>query len=475
MDALDAIRLVNLFPDTNTVNLRNGYRVHATGLGTSSVQTLAEYASQGGARKLIGFANNKVYDATTYNAAASDITNSATITSNEWQVVNFRSRLVCVNGSDQPLQYDGTNMTSAAYTGVTDDADLIHVHVYKSRLYFVEKETAKIWYGKVNEITGVLTELDVAGLLQRGGYIQFTASFTRDIGDSTDDLFIIASNMGEILMYSGDYPGALNWTQVGRYFLPVPLGRRSYINLGADCVLITEMGMLPISEVMQNAEAKGLTDKINNAFRQAAILYGSNLGWQAMNYPRGHYMLVNVPTSQGSDAEQYVMNTETGSWCKFTGQRACCWGLLNEKLYFGGVDGKIYQADVGLSDNGNPIHIDVKGAFNYLGDKQRNKRVTFARPTFISDSSLSFAFNIDVDYGNRSITDTISTVVTGGAEWDETDWDSEEWESDNLYSDDWYTVNGIGRCVAPRLSGSFQGVSFSISAIDYIFERGGLI
>ncbi len=481
MDPKDAIRLENIFPNTSTVDLRGGFRVHSTGLGAAAVQTLAEFSGPDGTRRLVACANNKIYNATTYDAAATDISNATAITVNKWQTVNFRSTLIMVNGTDQPRQYDGTSVTDATYTAATgytlaSDNSLICVMVYKSRLYFVQKDKASIWYGNVNEITGELSELAVGGLFQRGGYVLFTGTFTRDIGDSTDDLFVIVSHMGEVLIYSGDYPGALNWVIVGRYFLPIPIGRRAGVNKGSDFLIITEGGLISLGTVMQNAEeAKPITDRVNKPFRLAAQLYKSNFGWQVQVYPRGHYLAVNIPTTESTAAEQYVMNTETGAWTKFTGQNACCWGLLNEKLYFGGIDGKVYEADYGSSDNGSNIEADLKGAFNYLGDRRRNKRMTMARPLLISNGEVSFVFNVDVDFGNRSITDTITSTESTGSLWDAATWDVSEWNIDNVYTDDWYSINGIGRCVAPRLSGNFQNVTFALSAIDYIYEPGGLI
>lgn len=477
MDPMDAIRLENIFPNTGTCDLRKGYRVHATSLGSAAVQSLFEYSGPTGTRKLIACANNKIYDATTYGSAASDITNSATITSNKWQGVNFKAKLILVNGVDQPLQMNSsTTVTSAAYTGISDDNTLDCVAVYKNRLYFTQTNTASIWYGKVNEVTGVLTELDISGMLQRGGYVQFIGSYTRDLGDATDDLFVAVSNMGEVLTYSGDYPGALNWAQVARYFLPVPIGKRGFVKLGADMGIVTESGIYPLSEVLNNAtQAKKLTDRIQNAFTRSASLYKAIFGWQVVEYPRANYLLVNIPTADSVSAEQYVMNTQTGAWCRFTGMKAMCWCLLNEKLYFGGVDGKVYQADYGTNDNGSSIDVDLKGAFSYVGNKNLVKRFTLGRPIVTSDNALSFVFNVDVDFGNRMITDTVTTTGATGSDWNTSAWDTTDWASEAIYSSDWYSISGIGRSAAPRLSGSFNNVSFSLSAFDYIYETGGLL
>lgn len=480
MGDTDAIRLVNLFPNTNTVDIRNGFRVHSSGLGTGAVQWLAEYAAQDGTRKLIAFANSKIYNASTLSGTATDITGTTVPTTNKWSTVNFRNKLVMVNGADTPQQYNGTAVSDATYTGSGLTAtNLVHASVYKSRIYFVEKNTANIWYTGVNSITGAVTLLDVSGILQKGGYVQFTGSLTRDLGDGTDSLFVIVSSVGEVLLYSGDYPGGINWQIAGRYFLPYALGRNGGLEMGADMFLATETGLLSLSRVLSNAtdpqsRSEAITFKINNAFRLAAQNYKTNYGWQITNYPRGHMMLVNVPLSESSISEQYVMNTETGAWCRFTGMNACSWCLYNEKLYFGGIDGKVYEADYGQNDNGANIAVDMKGAFNYLGDNESNKRFTLARPVMTTTDNFTFVLGLDVDFDNRQITDTVTVPGTAGTSWDTASWDSSGWNADSLYSNKWYSVSGLGRCVAPRLSGNFNGVTFSLASLDYVYEMGGI-
>ena len=60
--------------------------------------------------------------------------------------------------SINPQQYDGSTVSNAAYTGIADDNKLVDVCVYKERLFFVEKDSASIWYLPVGTVTGALTE-----------------------------------------------------------------------------------------------------------------------------------------------------------------------------------------------------------------------------------------------------------------------------------------------------------------------------
>lgn len=486
LDAMEegyAIRLCNVFPETNYVSLRKGFRVHSTGLGTGAVQTLAELVTEAGTRRLVAGANGNIYNASTYNAAATSL--GSGFTSNKWQTANFRNRLILVNGTDQCQQYDGTTLSAAAYTGVADDATLITVEVYKSRLYFVEKDTASIWYGAVDAVTGALTEFDVGSLLRLGGYVMYAGSWSNDSGAGMQDLFVIVSSMGETLIYNGSYPGSDGsvagteaWQLVGRYFLPVPLGRRAFINLAGDLVILTDQGAVSLAAVFAQGKDEIyqlLTDLIADPYQDQSRAYAANFGWCGLSYPRGHMAIINVPTVADGNAEQWVMNTLSGAWTKFQNLKASSWATHNEKAYFGGMDGKVYEFDIGADDGGDVIDFEIKTAFNYFKDRQQTKRFLMARPLLIGDTAMRFLMNVDTDFSDQVISDTVTTTGVSGAEWDVASWDTSSWDGGATYRADWYALSGIGRCAALRLKGSATNATFNLSAINITFEAGGFI
>jgi hypothetical protein len=73
-----------------------------------------------------------------------------------------------------------------------------------------------------------------------------------------------------------------------------------------------------------------------------------------MHYPQGSYALFNIPITS-TTAIQYVVNSQTGAWTKFTNQNASSWAAYNGDLYFGGQGGIVYKADTGTDDNGANI------------------------------------------------------------------------------------------------------------------------
>ena len=148
MPPTDAVRLENFIPETQFVRVRPGFRTHATGMGTAAVQTLAEYADAAGSRKLIACANGRIYDATSYGAAATSLASGFTL--NKWQTTNFRSTggtsvLILVNGTDAPQSFNGTAVSNLGFTGPSSVNNWIGVTVYRDRVLLLEKDTCKVW------------------------------------------------------------------------------------------------------------------------------------------------------------------------------------------------------------------------------------------------------------------------------------------------------------------------------------------
>jgi hypothetical protein len=473
MSEQDAIKMQNIFPGIGSVALRSGSRSHSTGM-TGAVDSLFEYVKQDGTRQMIAAANGELWNTTSYSGTASSL--GSGYSSNYWSAINFNNKLLLCNGVDQPLQYDGSALSNAAYTGISDDALLIHWNSFRSHVYGVEKDSASVWYGALNAVTGALTEFTVEGVLTKGGYLLWTNSWTRDKGSGAADLFLMLSSMGELLIYTGASPDDTdNWALVGHFYLPYPLGRRSFVKLESEVAILTELGLIPLSSVLSDSVSK-VTDKIQNAFRKAVTLYKSNTGWDVVRYPRGNMLLVNVPITSNGQSQQYVMNTLTGAWCQFTGWDGYSWSLLNEKLYFGTTGGKVFEADINSNDNGSAIAWDIRQAFNYLGDRNRIKQYTMVKPIIFGETSATYQVGIDTDFSNKtSPNPSITTTGTSGSPWDTAVWDTAPWDNGSVFNDKWTGCAGIGRCVSLRLSGVFTNAPFSLDATQITYKTGGVL
>lgn len=474
MKAGFALTLDNYFPDSTKVSLRRGYREQSNTLG-GAVKSLFEWAGPS-SEKLFGFANNKIWDCSTFGAAGSDVTAGSAISTDVWYGVNFGGRLTVVNGADVPRQYDGANWADTGFTGVTQ-ADLIQIFAYRSRLYLTEKNKLKVWYGGADAITGALTAFDMQYAFRLGGKLMFGAALSRDSGSGSDDVAVFASDQGEVLIYEGSYPGDSSWNLIGRYQTAVPISRRGYVSIGGDLALLTKAGLIPMSRIVAEGRTRevdiALTANISPTINAAARDYGSNFGWEAILYPRGTMGIINIPIVDSSQSHQYAWNTLTGAWCRFKGANALCWTLYQDKPYFGGSDGSVYEFDVTNGDDGTSIFGDIRPAFSYVGKRGMRKQFHLARPLVVADAATTFSVDLEVDYRETDASNLVTLSGDSGTAWDDGVWDEFEWAGGSTLYADTYGVTGLGDAVTLRIRSQTQNAQIALNAYSLYFTPAG--
>lgn len=469
MPATDAIRLDNFFPNPSRVELRKGSAVHSTGIGAAAVDTLCEFSS-GATRRLIAAGGGALY-----NAAAGVAVSLATgFTVNQWQHVNFKGYLFLVNGTDQPQKYDGTSLTSASFSGISDDNLFINISVYKQRLYFVEKATSKFWYAAADATSGACTSFDVSNYTKLGGQIVYAGPWNNNAGTDLQNYFAAITNMGEVLVFGGEDPGDASWELKGTYQIAPPLGYRAFIPYGSDLVILTTNGIYPLSKIMTEGQAEAaarINEKIAPTFQQRAMDYDTQPGWCGLFAGSAQQFIVNVPLGSAA-SEQHVMNITSGAWCRFLGLNARCWSLYDGDVYFGDNFGRVIKANTGSQDITNPIQYDLKTAFNYLGDRSSYKRFLMAKPVISTSATVRAPVSVDVDFKDDPL-GYEALITSGGTPW-EAPWGS-PWTTENVVDDEWRAVCGLGRAVAMKMRGKAQGVSFAVQTFHLIYEPGGLM
>jgi hypothetical protein len=473
----DAISLDNFIPDAGGVRVRAGLDDHATGLN-GTVQSLLEYNPPSGTVKLFGATADTIWDCTSAGAASSAV---AGLTNGRWQHVNFATTggnfLIACNGADTARTYDGTTWADLNITGVSE-ADLIGVTAHKNRLWFVEKDSMSAWHLDVRAIAGAATELPLGSFCKLGGYLLAVASWTRDGGSGLDDYLVFITSKGEAIVYQGTDPTvAANWSMVGVFRIPEPIGRRCVVSLGGDLGVITSQGLLPFAGVLSLSSAGAAkiaaTDKISRAFDEAYAGASTFFGWQVIEFPRDRILIVNVPVTELSRSYQFVMNTQNGNWCRFKDIDAFCWGLKGDELYFGGLN-TVYKYGGGLSsDNGVEINARSISAFNSLGNNN-NKAVTQARPMISAVADYSPSIGLLTDFNDQEVNLVTSSSGSGGSVWDEAEWDVAEWAPGVINQAKWRSLSGFGSTFAFVLSASTQD-QFRFDRVDLMVDDAGYV
>lgn len=482
MDPRYAVQMDNLFPLTTEVMLRKGRIDWATGL-PGATDTVAAYNSTT-TSKLFAASGTGIYDVTSGGAVGAAVVTG--LTSIRLQHVNYAtsagSFLYLVNGVDKPNFYDGTAWvkvdaaSTPAITGVTTTL-LIHVNIFKTRLFFIETNSMRCWYLPVNSIGGAANSLDLSSVFSKGGKLIQMGTWSLDAGVGMDDYAAFISSRGQVAIYRGTDPSdATKWLLVGVFDLGAPIGNRALAKFGGDLVTLTYDGIVPMSKLLQSAtinNAQSLTYTIQQAISDAVEAFNANFGWEMEVFPTAGMLILNVPISS-SLSHQYVMNTITGAWCRFKDWNATSWELYRDEIYFG-TSTKVCKAWSGTSDQSTNINAECIQAFSYFGSPGRFKRFTAIRPIFQADNSPSIAvgLNVDFDLATQVAAPSVTPITT--SVYDTATWDSGVWGGSLLPVKPWRTVAAAGYSAATHIVVASQGVDLRWDATDFIYESGALI
>lgn len=460
MSETDAQTLINFFPRTSDIVTRNGSAEHCDTTASATIKTLARLIQASGTQTILAGAANKLYDVTTATPSL-----EYTATTDVFQYVEFGNELFLVNGSDACQKWDGSSIATVTWTGSGLTAtDLIDVTAFKSRLWFIEKNTGSAWYGSLRGKSGALTEFDLTGLIDGALYTMAPISRQSNAGDTSQLAFF--SDAGDVLIYDGDPASSL--VLVGQAKMPKLLSRKSIASFGQDLLLLTESGVLALSSLFSSPTPFNITDKINNRIIEDVGLYRSLFGWQVLFYPRERQILINVPTST-SQAKQYVINLDNGAFAEYQGMHALSWALFNEKPYFGKSDGTVHQSDTGHSDDGTPITFKYRSAPTFLNDRTSTKRVSRIKPYLSATRTHTLSYSIEDIYSNAvSTTETqiVQEVTLWGSPWGST------WSIPPTVSQEWEALLGRGKAFIVEISGSNSLGNLTMQGIEILFERG---
>ena len=466
-----AIILDNLVPRPGFLEFRRGSQAWVNGM-PGPVPTLLAYRGSS-PNRLFAACAGAIYEVTTQAVLNAPVFSGAS--SSTWAYVNFANSagafIRAVNGVDAPLLFDGTtwSTTSEAITGSSggltlNPNNLSAVMEHLSRLWFTEGASLRVWYLAPEAIGGAATLFDLGTVFQEGGSLIGLGVWTENGGNGPAAYACFFTSEGEVAVYGGTDPDqATSWGLVGVFRLGRPIGQRAIVRYGADLLVITSDGVVPLSQAVElDREASdkvALTARIQNAFATAVRSYKSNPGWQGILYgggeaptkfaqPGGSLAIFNIPVS-GTTSWQFVQNMQTGAWCRFLGINALCWELCDEAIYFGAADG-VYQWDVGATDDGAPITYDLKTAFSDFNFKGL-KRFTMLRPLIKAAQEVQPALDVLCDYAERKPTGVPTVIGTNEGLWGDGGWGSAQWADPNAIRADWTSTTGLGYVGAVRM------------------------
>lgn len=366
----------------------------------------------------------------------------------------------------------GTYIILWNITGV-DPRTFVHVNVFANRLWFTQVNTLQSFYLPVGQVGGAAALFDVGPQTVLGGYLMGIATWNIDNSAGLNPYIIFVTSQGEAIVYQGSDPSqSTSFGISARFRIGAPVGRRFFEKVGSDVVFMGSDGLTPLSKALLTDRAQRqitLTEKISPGVNADVASYGQNFGWQCILFPDGNKLVINVPTAEDSTSYQYVQNTITNAWCRFTGWNAFCWAYFKGQIWFGGA-GMVALADSGNDDGGSAINTDIKPAFSYFGQRGQEKFFKMMRPVFLTNSAFQPTFDISVDFANLIPSSTPAFSAGTVNPWDLTPWDKVLWGGNSTVQADWESIDGLGYAATYRMRTQTKGIQFSIESVDFMFE-----
>lgn len=488
MPPQDAVILENWWPYPSKCAIRKGSSLW-TYPYTNPVESLIEYAPVSGANKLFAASGTSIYDITSSGTSTAVVTGK---TNSRWQDVaittpggNFQ---YLFNGVDAPMLYNGTTWTAItgastpAITGVTT-TNLVQACLWKNRLIMTERGTLKAWYLPVQSVGGAAQPLDIGSICVRGGSLTGVFNWTIDGGQGVDDQLVFITSNGEVVVYQGSDPAnAATFNLIGVYYIGRPVGRRCATKFRGDLYIICEDGVFPLSQALQSGaidQSVAITNKIQNTISDATSLYKNNFGWQLESFPDMNMLILNVPVD-GVMNIQYVQNTITGAWTKFTQWDASCWKDTSSAGLLFGSNNSVTRAwnsntdaiVVGATPQYNQIVADGLASFQYFQSQTYGKFFTLVRPYLSTDGRPSILYGLNINLAPAAPSGSFSYTPPIGMVWGSMIWGqaSFNWGGGLIPLTNWNTVGAYATNAAIRLK--IQGNSSNVewSATDYCFK-----
>lgn len=362
--------------------------------------------------------------------------------------------------------------------------------VWKSRLWFVEKDSSRGWYMGVNSLYGTASSFDFGVRMRAGGDLRGLYNWSYDAGNGLETLLVALSGSGDVVIYAGTDPTSVNtfglkgtWS-VGA----VPVGRRLVTDYGGDVLVMSLLGLVPLSKLVVGQPVVGgdrsiyLTEKVANFFALAAAQNKSLQGWQVVMNPAESALMLLLPTSQGAPCNPLVMPFASRTWWPYRDLPIYTAAPWQGQLYFGTTDGRVcvhagYVDGVELAnpDAYSAVQFSCLTGFNNLGSA-RQKRVQLIRPTLLAQSrstAIQATARFRFDISEPAAPSGLSSNPDADA-WDTAVWDSSRWGGDYQPLDAFTGGAGVGRDVAIAIRGAAVSRTV-IASIDVFYDEGGLL
>jgi hypothetical protein len=370
-----------------------------------------------------------------------------------------------------------------------DPATFAQVIAFKSRAWFVAKNTTQAWYLGIGATSGAATLFDFGQQFPHGGNLACLYSWTVDGGAGADDILVAIGTGGDVVLYQGiDPSSASTWQKIGSFYIgAVPVGRRLATAFGGDLLLLSSFGVLPLSRLTAGRSLLSpdifSTYKIRNQFNALMADRRNLYGWSIVPHPADNTVLVTYPPLLGEQRQQYASATAVAGWSLYQGLPIVSADSWNGDLYFGTADGRVC-VNKGFIDNvkidGTTVQavpIFWGGITAFRSQSGARKMVNMVRARGICQGAVpGMLMQARYDFDTTALLQAPPAVPVIGNAWDTALWDATAatFAGSSKPFEVLMGATGCGTYAAVVWAGvSVQRIS--LIQFDLLFEQGGFL
>ncbi len=368
MPPQDCLYCHNLMPSEYGMRLRKGFKEWGRGVtGDKQINTIIAFegqAADSSKDRLWGVTEDGIWDFTVPDQTSpnQDVIFPDQTVGSGWGVWTEFTR----DNGDRYLYYaDGKNgiheysedtggWSVPSFQGDMVEADVAFVMSWKNRMWMVEENSGLAWYTDVNSQAGQVTKFVFGSKFEHGGEVKAMYNWTVDGGNGIDDMLVVISRGGDVLIYKGldpDLPSSdINTLSlVGSYYIgEIPETRRVGVEYGGELYLLSTFGITSVRDLLQGVDPStpsGPALKISRLIRDSIVAGKDEHNWSVNIHPTDGFMQVTFPYSEPAQAKQLQQNLLTQSWGMWRGVPVNCAETWNDKYYIGDKEGVIWLYD----------------------------------------------------------------------------------------------------------------------------------